>query len=416
MSALCLLLLAGQTSGLTLLMRYTLHHRRQQPDSQGYSAASVVVSVEALKLLASLAMELVTGVGTRTPTRVLCTLFRDVRCHPGPTLKLAIPAALYALQNNMSYYALARVSAVSFQVIQQLKILTTALFAVLLLGKRLSWRHWAALGVLTVGVVLVQLSNVLWRRGEEHGAGTGSTVAEAWLGFLAMVVNSLSSGFAGIYFEKLVKGSAGTAVVPAVGILPRPEPPVQRIPSMLVTRAHDDNDDELDHAGVIGPIDGASHQATVVHQRSLWIQSIELGVFGLFFSLLVLAGEWEGVREAGGFWAGYDGFTWAVVVMQALGGLLVALVVRYADSILKAFATSASIVLSAILGHCFRLEQLSPSQPPTTSSPWISGPLLTGAILVGVALYWYAVADKLQTQMLARLTAVSAATDKTHKL
>ena len=37
--------------------------------------------------------------------------------------------------------------------------------------------------------------------------------------------------------------------------------------------------------------------------------------------------------------------TWYVVFANALGGLFVALVMKYADNILKGFATSVSIVL-----------------------------------------------------------------------
>jgi solute carrier family 35 (UDP-sugar transporter), member A1/2/3 len=42
-------------------------------------------------------------------------------------------------------------------------------------------------------------------------------------------------------------------------------------------------------------------------------------------------------------------FTYAAVVTNAAGGLLVAVVVKYADNILKGFATSVAIILSGIL-------------------------------------------------------------------
>jgi len=46
--------------------------------------------------------------------------------------------------------------------------------------------------------------------------------------------------------------------------------------------------------------------------------------------------------------------------MQAVGGLLVAVVVKYADNILKGFATSLSIVVSVVVQFCF-LQEASPS-------------------------------------------------------
>lgn len=44
---------------------------------------------------------------------------------------------------------------------------------------------------------------------------------------------------------------------------------------------------------------------------------------------------------------------WTVVIVQAVGGLIVAVVVKYADNVLKVFATSFSIVISCVLSAIF---------------------------------------------------------------
>lgn len=44
----------------------------------------------------------------------------------------------------------------------------------------------------------------------------------------------------------------------------------------------------------------------------------------------------------------YDYFVWYLVILQATGGLLVAMVVKYADNILKGFATSLAIVVACV--------------------------------------------------------------------
>lgn len=46
---------------------------------------------------------------------------------------------------------------------------------------------------------------------------------------------------------------------------------------------------------------------------------------------------------------GFDGFVWYLVLLQAAGGLIVAVVVKYADNILKGFATSVAIIISCIV-------------------------------------------------------------------
>lgn len=41
----------------------------------------------------------------------------------------------------------------------------------------------------------------------------------------------------------------------------------------------------------------------------------------------------------------------SVLSPQALGGLVVAVVIKYADNILKGFATSLSIIISALISY-----------------------------------------------------------------
>merc|ERR1712059_178701 len=44
----------------------------------------------------------------------------------------------------------------------------------------------------------------------------------------------------------------------------------------------------------------------------------------------------------------YDNFVWFTVLQNALGGLLVAVVVKYADNILKGFACSLAIIITCV--------------------------------------------------------------------
>lgn len=50
-----------------------------------------------------------------------------------------------------------------------------------------------------------------------------------------------------------------------------------------------------------------------------------------------------------GFFQGYTHWVVAVIVLQALGGLIVAAIIKYADNILKSFAAAMSIVGSTII-------------------------------------------------------------------
>jgi UDP-sugar transporter A1/2/3 len=92
----------------------------------------------------------------------------------------------------------------------QLKILTTAIFSVLMLHKRLALNQWLSLILLMIGVTLVQ-----WPETKETVQQSDDILVESvapsdpqgnrLVGVLAVLASCFSSGFSGVYFEKLVK-------------------------------------------------------------------------------------------------------------------------------------------------------------------------------------------------------------------
>merc|ERR550532_2892697 len=78
--------------------------------------------------------------------------------------------------------------------------------------------------------------------------------------------------------------------------------------------------------------------------------------------MLALIGTWlqDGalIREHG-FLQGYSALVWGVIVLQAIGGLVVAAVLKYADNILKCFGNALSIVLSCALSAVL-LQEFTP--------------------------------------------------------
>jgi UDP-sugar transporter A1/2/3 len=117
-------------------------------------------------------------------------------------LWMTVPAVLYFIQNNLQYHAVSLLDAATFQVTYQMKILTTALFSVLLLNKTLSKLKWFSLLLLTGGIALVQLSNT------SSSSTKKTTSADAqFLGLMAVFVACILSGLAGVWFEKVLKGS-----------------------------------------------------------------------------------------------------------------------------------------------------------------------------------------------------------------
>ncbi len=87
--------------------------------------------------------------------RFLRVINEEIYAKPYDTSKLAIPSGLYAIQNNLLFIALSYLNAATYQVTYQLKILTTALFSVLILGKKIEKHQWFSLFLLAMGVALV---------------------------------------------------------------------------------------------------------------------------------------------------------------------------------------------------------------------------------------------------------------------
>uniref|UniRef100_A0A9J7WZY1 Solute carrier family 35 member 2 n=1 Tax=Cyprinus carpio carpio TaxID=630221 RepID=A0A9J7WZY1_CYPCA len=274
-----LAILVIQNASLILSIRYV----RTLPGDHFYTTSAVVMA-EVLKVLTCVLIILIQKRGN--VKSFVSLLYDSLVVQYLDTLKLAVPSLIYTLQNNLQYVAISNLPAATFQVTYQLKILTTALFSVLMLRKSLSKIQWISLVLLFAGVAIVQVE----QEGGKQKEAVTSANQSYFKGLVSVIISCLSSGFAGVYFEKILKGSSA----------------------------------------------------------SVWMRNIQLGIFG---TLLGLLGMWwnDGAAIAEkGFLFGYTPMVWGVIFNQAFGGLLVAVVVKYADNILKGFATSFSIIVSTI--------------------------------------------------------------------
>lgn len=111
----------------------------------------------------------------------------------------------FLTSRDLAYFRIWHIWSV-LQVSYQLKILTTALFSVAMLGKKLSPYQWFSLVLLMAGVAAVQVQPAP----PPTDVNPGDEVPKrgnALVGMVAVLVSCLMSGFAGVYFEKILKGS-----------------------------------------------------------------------------------------------------------------------------------------------------------------------------------------------------------------
>jgi UDP-sugar transporter A1/2/3 len=295
---LTLVLLVAQNTALVLTMRYSLVSGKIE---DRYASTTAIACMEVMKLLICTAVVFWQGdsanidIEKEQKKSQGLKLIKDkgigfvgairefVVQSPLEMLKLTVPSILYTVQNNLLYVALKNLDAATYQVCYQCKILTTAVFSVAMLGKSLNKKKWFALVLLTIGVGLTQINP----SAKKSSDGEGSP----FIGFIAVFSACVTSGFAGVYFEKILKGSSTT----------------------------------------------------------LWVRNIQMGISATLFAFVgVYLSESEQVLSKG-FFFGYNSSVIWSIVLQALGGLLVALVMKYADNILKGFATGISIISSCIL-------------------------------------------------------------------
>ncbi|KAG5185934.1 hypothetical protein JKP88DRAFT_179845 [Tribonema minus] len=311
-----------QNSALALFMRYSRSAAREGPM---YAATTAVVCAEVVKVAMSLLLQTKEDGGVAAMAR---TLHRDIFTQPVEMLKMSIPACLYCLQNNLAYVAVSHLDGPTYQLLYQLKILTTAMFSVAMLKKALGVHQWVSLFLLALGVGMVQLS------GSSGGGGGGSAAAAAGpaaaaavvtthqnslVGLVAVIAACMTSGFAGVYFEKVLKTS----------------------------------------------------------KVSIWVRNIQLAGYGMFIGLggVYMGPEGASVMERG-FLYGYTWAVWVAVLLNSLGGLIVAVVVKYADNVVKGFATSISILMTCVVSYF--LFNFS-----------INAQFLAGAVTVLYATYLY---------------------------
>lgn len=194
---LSLITLVFQNSLLVLIMRYS----RTLPGPP-FRASVAVAASEIIKFSISLLIYIRDLRKTKQITPSL--IAQEIFGVNSGWLKMTVPAILYLVQNNLQYIAVTLLDAATFQVTYQMKIITTAMFSVLLLNRQLSRQKWVALCILTAGIAIVQLSNL----GVASAKSLSGDVKQQFLGLLAVGAACTLSGLAGVWFERELKGSS----------------------------------------------------------------------------------------------------------------------------------------------------------------------------------------------------------------
>jgi UDP-sugar transporter A1/2/3 len=284
-----LTLLAVQNCSKNLLMRYVMK------DSPKFLTSAAVLLSEFIKL--SLSILYIIFIDKKPVQSIFQYLKDDMR----NTMLLAIPASAYNLQMSLEYVALANLDAATFSVLVQTKLIFTATFAAAVLKKQLKYIQIISLVLLTVGVMLCNMNNAKPpQAGDDNSSSMYAMDSKTTKGITATLGIALSSGFASVYTEKVIKG--------------------QRRPSST----------------------SSSEYGLAYSQVQLALMSLAtIGVYACMkdFREIVALGLFHNFSPA----------AFLSVFNSAIGGLIVAGVLKYADSVLKGYATAISVIFTGLL-------------------------------------------------------------------
>lgn len=250
------------------------------------------------------------------------------------SFSFSIPAFLYFVNNNLAVYIQLYMDSTSYQMLSNLKILTTALLYYLIIGKRMSGIKWCSLAILFLSGVLYSLANmkslqsfvideselraiflshdsvnrlvidqrravVRQRPSESFTRKSGIYITET--GFVLILVYCVLSGLSGVYNEYLLK---------------------------------------------------------LHYADSIYVQNAYLYAYGCVLNFVAYFAQSVSARDErlvvdgqvlSDFFDGFSMYTWVIVATQVFNGFLMSVVMKHASNITRLFVISCSLIVTTVL-------------------------------------------------------------------
>ena len=206
------------------------------------------------------------------------------------TLKLAVPSLCYVVMNNLRLVTAAHLSVVMMGLLERSRLLTTAMMMVCILGRTLNARQVLALVLVVVGLVFA--SDHMEHLPFEAGAGDEEKAGVDLIGVVGALTVAFLSAFANVYIEKILKSD----------------------------------------------------------ETSLIVRNLQFCSFSIPLQLITIMamGDWHAITGIG-----FCATSWAVVIDVAFAGLLISVVLRFADNNLKGLAQTMAVILTVIISIPF---------------------------------------------------------------
>ncbi|CDR99894.1 related to UDP N-acetylglucosamine transporter [Sporisorium scitamineum] len=266
---------------------------------------------------------------------------------------MGVPALVYVCQNMLQLAANSHLSSVTYQGLSQLKLVTAAIISVYLFGKTLSKRQWMCLPVLLVGVVFLTQKTVSHQDLADAVALLGETEPGPDSPFSHRRVQVAESSASALMAQAKVMANQYAGAQLAIG--------VSCVLLACVCGSF---------AGVYIETKLKSSMAVSLSVRNAQLASFALLTAGAAVVMEAISkAEWSPL-------ANFSTLAWITVLLRGGSGYVVSATLRYADTIMKGFATGVAIITTIALESVL-------------SSKWPSLSQLVGSTLVMVSTYSY---------------------------
>eukprot|EP00746_Dinoflagellata_sp_MGD_P146840 gnl/MRDRNA2_/MRDRNA2_79266_c0_seq3.p1 gnl/MRDRNA2_/MRDRNA2_79266_c0~~gnl/MRDRNA2_/MRDRNA2_79266_c0_seq3.p1 ORF type:complete len:380 (+),score=44.14 gnl/MRDRNA2_/MRDRNA2_79266_c0_seq3:88-1227(+) len=215
----------------------------------------------------------------------------------GIFLLFSIPALLYCFDNNFQYFILHFLAPAELTILWNFKIVMTAILMRVFLKQAQTTRQWFALGCLVLGCFLTQAHNLL-RHPAALSVSEDDASRKVWGMILAFLGSTIMAG-SNVFCEWLVK-----------------------------------------------------HKP----QDSIHFQNMQLYFWGACINTVALLGKVLFQPESPiheGFFTGYNGYTWCLLLTGAVSGIVVSFTLKFVDNIAVVFSHALAMVVVTTISALF---------------------------------------------------------------
>ncbi|KAL7476627.1 hypothetical protein ACHAW6_002476 [Cyclotella cf. meneghiniana] len=234
-------------------------------------------------------------------------------------LLAGIPAVLYAVQGVLTYLGYQNTDSVTFNGLNQTKTLSAALWCFLLMGKSQSVVQIVALAILLFSALLFQgsisFSDLFRKRSDETR-------------IIHTDAHDVEKARPHTSFSKGIMPCLGAAFI----------------------------------SGLAGALSQKGVQLAGGKGRNAYLYTMELGVYSsisLLISLFATKNGRESLSGEGGIFKHWTPFSIIPITVRALGGILTALVHKYAGATRKGFALIMGLIMTGVMQSVIERERLS---------------------------------------------------------